>query len=975
MADKFQIGGIEAKLTVDMQEFNQSTLQAENRMRGLYTQINTMPPAIQKLQQQEEKLTRQMEEQRKKVAQLYANLDEAADSYADMEKAMGRIGDVDLSKKFAKESAEIDKAEAQMAEYAQKLQLVEKQKQQAAEKMNASGIAAAAKQQYKDNSIAIDSVANSLRGLSPVLGDSISGISTMAERLAFMKRSMDTAASSGAAMGAAISGGITLAVAGIGILVNAIQEAEEQRQRAYDDAVQSLRDYEEELRQAALAVETINDQTSSVAQLSDARQQLADLFPEIIIGYDEERNAILRNSKAVEEQLSLLQKKSRIERELAIYSSSDPFEDMKKYENSSFWDTISRKMTDHLWDAPGLDLLDENSDYRKMLDLERQKDYIDALERAQELLSLKMQDGIKIYDNLDAKQQTVANDMIANAAERIASIDNETERNEELQKSIEDIRAVLGDSQTVEDRYNVIVSVSAGDTNGITTDMISNVDKLAEVIKRDAKDQAEQTYQDALDRIQEEQQSLYDASKAQADRAYQIVSANLQAQQNAYRSMKFDVRSLDEQDLANKLDLFRRQLEAEQNMQAKSVMAVQERYYKEAQLIIETANKAIQVHKDQLSALDEADRQAEDARTARQNQNKLRDLNESYTKQQAENDREMASALEKYEKQRDELQAIIDNPPSRTAGILAQRDLDALNKQWAEEREGLELDHADKLLQIQRKLDEEKLTQQEQAEAAQRDKERERLNEQITNLQNNANQQLEILNNRYAVEKEVQQKALDEMATAEKTNYRQRLDELKKHYDDEVEEQSKQAKRIRDAAISDAELTRKAEEAILQKKYDDLLKMAEQFSLDFTAAGKSTGEKWSEALREGMNGATDWRSQVPPSLPDYYPPNLRIPGYASGGIVSRPTYALVGEGGEPEAILPMSKLYDLVNGVLAGSQAFMARAASAMEVRTGNYPTGRSTVVNVAHMEVRRDADIHLLAAEISGYAGGGSRW
>ena len=53
MADKFQIGGIEAKLTVDMQEFNQSTLQAENRMRGLYTQVNTMPPPKQKHQQQE----------------------------------------------------------------------------------------------------------------------------------------------------------------------------------------------------------------------------------------------------------------------------------------------------------------------------------------------------------------------------------------------------------------------------------------------------------------------------------------------------------------------------------------------------------------------------------------------------------------------------------------------------------------------------------------------------------------------------------------------------------------------------------------------------------------------------------------------------------------------------------------------------------------------------------------------------------
>lgn len=970
MADKFQIGGIEAKLTVDMQEFNQSTLQAENRMRGLYTQVNTMPPAIQKLQQQEEKLTRQMEEQRKKVAQLYANLDEAATSYAELEKAMGRVGDVDLSKKFAKESAEIDKAEAQMAEYAQKLQLVEKQKQQAAEKMNASGIAAVAKQQYKDSSLAIDSMANALRGLSPVLGDSVSGISTMAERLVFMKRSMDTAASSSAAMMAGITGGVTLAVSAIGILANAWEESEQKRQRAYEEAIAALEEHEDALERAKESIDTIVSQTTSVRDLITARQELADIFPQLVFGYDKEGNAILANNKYIEEQIELLQKRSMVERQVALDNQGDVFDN---YNNAAqkevappWWASILPAGISDIVTAWNL----SNTDASELVLAK-----LEAELAVREKVSLTLEQQMALMGELNDEQKVVADEFILSTQNEILGLDNKQEQTKLLADRTKELKELLSDENAYKLKYDVIVENRGGDTNGITTDMISNVDKLAEAIKREAKDQAEQTYQDALDRIQEEQQGIYDSSKAQADRAYQIVSANLQAQQNAYRSMKFDVRSLDEQDLANKLDLFRRQLEAEQNMQAKSVMAVQERYYKEAQLIVETANKAIQVHKDQLSALDEADRQAEEARTARQNQNKLRDLNESYTKQQAENDREMAAALEKYEKQRDELQAIIDNPPSRTAGILAQRDLDALNKQWAEEREGLEIDHADKLLQIQRKLDEEKLTQQEQAEAAQRDKERERLNEQITDLQNNANQQLEILNNRYTVEKEVQQKALDEMAATEKTNYRQRLDELKKHYDNEVEEQSKQAKRIRDAAISDAELTRKAEEAIMQKKYDDLLKMAEQFSLDFTAAGKSTGEKWSEALRKGMEGAADWRSQVPPSLPDYYPPNLRTPGYAAGGIVSRPTYALVGEGGEPEAILPMSKLYDLVNGVLAGSQAFMARAASAMEARTGNYPAGRSTVVNVARMEVRRDADIHLLAAEISGYAGGGSRW
>ena len=33
-----------------------------------------------------------------------------------------------------------------------------------------------------------------------------------------------------------------------------------------------------------------------------------------------------------------------------------------------------------------------------------------------------------------------------------------------------------------------------------------------------------------------------------------------------------------------------------------------------------------------------------------------------------------------------------------------------------------------------------------------------------------------------------------------------------------------------------------------------------------------------------------------------------IPGLASGGIVTKPTLAVVGEGGEPEAVIPLSQL-------------------------------------------------------------------
>lgn len=53
----------------------------------------------------------------------------------------------------------------------------------------------------------------------------------------------------------------------------------------------------------------------------------------------------------------------------------------------------------------------------------------------------------------------------------------------------------------------------------------------------------------------------------------------------------------------------------------------------------------------------------------------------------------------------------------------------------------------------------------------------------------------------------------------------------------------------------------------------------------------------------------------------------RIPALASGGIVTRPTLAMIGEGGEPEAVIPLSKLGDTgaggvhihVDGAIIGS--------------------------------------------------------
>jgi len=58
----------------------------------------------------------------------------------------------------------------------------------------------------------------------------------------------------------------------------------------------------------------------------------------------------------------------------------------------------------------------------------------------------------------------------------------------------------------------------------------------------------------------------------------------------------------------------------------------------------------------------------------------------------------------------------------------------------------------------------------------------------------------------------------------------------------------------------------------------------------------------------------------PTGQPRYYieTPSGRIPQYAKGAFVTRPTLAEIGEGGEPEYVVPQSKAMSFANNIVAG---------------------------------------------------------
>jgi hypothetical protein len=71
-------------------------------------------------------------------------------------------------------------------------------------------------------------------------------------------------------------------------------------------------------------------------------------------------------------------------------------------------------------------------------------------------------------------------------------------------------------------------------------------------------------------------------------------------------------------------------------------------------------------------------------------------------------------------------------------------------------------------------------------------------------------------------------------------------------------------------------------------------------------------------------------------------PSLAVPAFAQGGVVDRPTLAMVGEGGEREYVVPESKMAAASSNYLAGARggAVLAGAASVGGTPTINITTG-----------------------------------
>lgn len=94
----------------------------------------------------------------------------------------------------------------------------------------------------------------------------------------------------------------------------------------------------------------------------------------------------------------------------------------------------------------------------------------------------------------------------------------------------------------------------------------------------------------------------------------------------------------------------------------------------------------------------------------------------------------------------------------------------------------------------------------------------------------------------------------------------------------------------------------------------------------------------------------------------------KVLGLAEGGRVYNPTYALIGEGGEPESVVPDSKAKDFARGVLAGGGG--GAAASSFQSSSAQGGGGVNVVLNMGGVTINVGAgasggDASNLAAQL----------
>ena len=525
MADEIDVGSIVATIrlnadnvdsTLDdavngLREFGESGEKAIEKAEGLQSEVKELAPLLDKVgtgaqgaadgitamdsTMSSEKIKKYDEQlralnadyaaQAKVVNELGAQIDDLVGDFYRLAERLGDGETFDPSKIFPQESAQLDKEYAKLEEIKAKIKQVTEARKEAAN----AAVASAAKQASaaegaakaegnvavamnrntaanKQSNMVLDTGATALRAVTSAAGGTISKIGYLGTELMYLKRNMQAAAATGSMMASVISFGIMAAVTLVTTAISLLQEKEEKRQQAFEKGIENYEKYTSELQTLNQSLDVIKDSKSSTDQLTNARNNLASTFDNLIVGYTDEGEAILANNELIEKQIELYNKKISLARQeiLANGNAIESYNQQREkisYGKENYIDYINSGQyeRDRLlgkekaeWIAKG-----GGPDAYQKRYIEAQQELIELYDDAEAEIKAYIQENINLIDSntgvalsweqLSSAQSTVGNTLI------LDYIDDIIDGNITYDEVLEELRTKLSDTGYVDSFY------------------------------------------------------------------------------------------------------------------------------------------------------------------------------------------------------------------------------------------------------------------------------------------------------------------------------------------------------------------------------------------------------------------------------------------------------------------------------------------------------------------------------------------
>ena len=116
---------------------------------------------------------------------------------------------------------------------------------------------------------------------------------------------------------------VGLATFGLDLFINylsSIKEAEQERQQVFEAAVSNMQKYGDTLASVERNMAVLRDSSSSVEELVEARNSLAESLEGVTVGYDEEGNAILTGNAILQERVDVLKEQLALNQQQVSFS-------------------------------------------------------------------------------------------------------------------------------------------------------------------------------------------------------------------------------------------------------------------------------------------------------------------------------------------------------------------------------------------------------------------------------------------------------------------------------------------------------------------------------------------------------------------------------------------------------------------------------------------------------------------------------